>query len=384
VPSGAPLGAVRPRVLAEIPTPALVLDAAALGRNIARMARFFSAGPCRLRPHFKAHKTPEIARRQLAAGSCIGLTCATVSEAEAVVPFCDDVLIANEIAGADKCARVAALQHQMRVTVAVDSAVGVDTLATAARNAGVRVGVVVDINVGQNRCGLSSASEAVDLAQHIARTDGVMLRGVMGYEGHAQPIRDRKERVERAREAMEALTATADELRAAGLTCDVVSAGGTGTFDISGRFTGVTEIQAGSYALMDSDYGEVHVPFEQAFWVLGTVISRPSPDRCVADCGHKALTKDHGLPEVNWIAGAMVTALNDEHATIALPAGASIAVGDRVQLVPSHTDPTVNLHDVFYVVEHERVIDVWPIERGYSEHRAARVLAGQSAGHHAS
>jgi len=336
-----------------------------------------------LRPHFKAHKTPEIARRQLAAGSCTGLTCATVSEAEAVASFCDDVLIANEIVGADKCARVAALQRQLRVTVAVDSVAGVETLAAAARNAGVQVGVLVDINVGQNRCGVSPGGEAVDLARRISRHDGLVLRGVMGYEGHVQPIRDRKERVEKAREAMEALTATADELRAAGLACDMVSAGGTGTFDISGRFTGITEIQAGSYALMDSDYGEVHVPFEQAFWVLGTVISRPSPDRCVADCGHKALTKDHGLPEVNWIAGAMVTALNDEHATIALPPGASIAVGDRVQLVPSHTDPTVNLHDVFYVIEHERVIDVWPIERGYSEHRAARMLTGQSAGHHA-
>ena len=383
MPSDAPLGAVRPRLLSEIPTPALVVDATALGRNIARMARFFSAGPCRLRPHFKAHKTPEIARRQLAAGSCTGLTCATVSEAEAIASFCDDVLIANEIVGADKCARVAALQRQLRVTVAVDSVAGVETLAAAARNAGVQVGVLVDINVGQNRCGVSPGGEAVDLARRISRHDGLVLRGVMGYEGHVQPIRDRKERVEKAREAMEALTATADELRAAGLACDMVSAGGTGTFDISGRFTGITEIQAGSYALMDSDYGEVHVPFEQAFWVLGTVISRPSPDRCVADCGHKALTKDHGLPEVNWIAGAMVTALNDEHATIALPPGASIAVGDRVQLVPSHTDPTVNLHDVFYVIEHERVIDVWPIERGYSEHRAARMLTGQSAGHHA-
>ena len=381
-----PRRVVRPRLVSEIPTPALVLDAAALGRNIARMARFFGAGPCRLRPHVKAHKTPEIARRQLAAGSCVGLTCATVSEAEAVAAFCDDVLIANEIVGADKCARVAALQRHTRMTVAVDSIAGVEALSAAAHAAGVRVGVLVDVNVGQNRCGVSPDAEAVDLARRISETDGLTLRGVMGYEGHAQPIRDRREREERARDAMGALTATADELRATGLACDVVSAGGTGTFDISGRFTGITEIQAGSYALMDSDYGEVRVPFEQAFWVLGTVISRPSRDRCVADCGHKALTKDHGLPEVNWIAGAVVTALNDEHATIALPPGASISVGDRIQLVPSHTDPTINLHDVFYVVERDRVIDIWPIERGYSEQRSARMLidqgAGQEAGEH--
>lgn len=383
MPSQGPGGVVRPRLVSEIPTPALVLDAAALDRNIARMARFFSAGPCRLRPHFKAHKTPEIARRQLAAGSCTGLTCATVSEAEAVASLCDDVLIANEIVSAEKCARVAALQRHTRMTVAVDSIAGIETLGAAARAAGVRVGVLVDVNVGQNRCGVSPDAEAIALARRVSEADGLTLRGVMGYEGHVQPIRDRKEREERARDAMGALTAAADEIRAARLTCDVVSAGGTGTFDISGRFTGISEIQAGSYALMDSDYGEVHVPFEQAFWVLGTVISRPSPDRCVADCGHKALTKDHGLPEVNWIAGAVVTALNDEHATIALPPGASIAVGDRVQLVPSHTDPTINLHDVFYVVERERVIDIWPIERGYSEHRAARMWSDQGARHHA-
>jgi D-serine deaminase-like pyridoxal phosphate-dependent protein len=155
----------------------------------------------------------------------------------------------------------------------------------------------------------------------------------------------------------------------------VVSAGGTGTYDISGRVSGVTEIQAGSYALMDTDYRDVGVGFEQAFWVLGTVISRPAPDRCVADCGHKSLTKDHGLPAVNWIAGATVTALNDEHATIAIPPRASIAVGDLVQLVPSHTDPTINLHEVFYVIEGEQVIDVWPIERGYADQKAARDLA---------
>jgi D-serine deaminase-like pyridoxal phosphate-dependent protein len=278
---------------------------------------------------------------------------------------------------------VAALQRHTRVTVAVDSVAGLEMLAAAAHAAGVQVGVLVDVNVGQNRCGVSPDAEAVDLARRVSATDGLTLRGVMGYEGHVQPIRDRKEREERARDAMGALTATADELRAAGLACDVVSAGGTGTFDISGRFTGITEIQAGSYVLMDSDYGEVHVPFEQAFWVLGTVISRPSPDRCVADCGHKAVTKDHGLPEVNWIAGAVVSALNDEHATIALAPGSSIGVGDRVQLVPSHTDPTVNLHDVFYVVERDRVVDIWRIERGYSEQRTTRMLTDQGAGHRA-
>jgi D-serine deaminase-like pyridoxal phosphate-dependent protein len=360
----------RLRRVSDIPTPALVLDAVALDRNLRRMAAFFATGPCRLRPHFKAHKTPAIAQRQLAAGSCTGLTCATVAEAEAVAGFCGDILIANEIVDSVRCGRVARMAHTRAVTVAIDSLAGLEALATAAAAAGVTVGAVVDVNVGQERCGVSPGEEGLLLARRVAGTAGIALRGVMGYEGHVQPLRVRDERERGAREAMTRLVATANLLRRDGLPCDIVSAGGTGTYDISGRFPGVTEIQAGSYALMDADYGRIGLPFEAAFTVLGTVISRPAPDRCVADCGHKAATKDHGLPSVRGVPGASVTALNDEHAVIALPPGADVRIGDRIHLVPSHTDPTVNLHDVFYVVDGDRVVDVWPIAaRGYADTR---------------
>jgi D-serine deaminase-like pyridoxal phosphate-dependent protein len=360
----------------DISTPALVLDVAALDRNIARMAAFFADGPCRLRPHFKAHKTPEIARRQLAAGSCTGLTCATVGEAEIVSGFCDDLLLANEVIAAVKCARVAALARKVRITVAVDSVEGLEALSRAASDAGAHVGVLVDLNVGQGRCGVEPGEAALMLARRAARSSGIELRGVMGYEGHLQPIRDRAERESRTREAMSGLVATAAMIRDAGLPCEVVSAGGTGTYDISGRIEGITEIQAGSYALMDTDYGGVGVPFEPAFWLLGTVVSRPTRERCVADCGHKSTTKDHGYPSVRGIPGATVTALNDEHATIATPPDSQLAIGDLVELLPSHTDPTVNLHDIFYVVKDDRVIDVWRIAaRGYPEHRAMGSVA---------
>ena len=358
-----------PSKLADIPTPALVVDVATLDRNIARMAAFFADGPCRLRPHFKAHKTPEIARRQLAAGSCVGLTCATVGEAEVAATLCGDLLIANEIVSPDKCSRVAELARTVTVTVAVDSSAGIEALASAAQRAGVTIAVLVDVNVGQGRCGVEPGDPAVALATRAASTAGLSLRGVMGYEGHLQPLRDRAEREARARAAMHGLVATARQIRAAGVPCDVVSSGGTGTYDISGRVEGVTEIQAGSYVLMDTDYGSVGVPFEQAFFVLGTVVSRPVPDRCVADCGHKSMTKDHGHPTVKGLEGAAVTALNDEHAVIAVPPSCPLGIGDRIQLVPSHTDPTVNLHDVFYAIETDRVVGVWPIARGYAEHR---------------
>ncbi len=353
------------RRLPDIPTPALIIDAGALGRNIARMAEFFSAGPCRLRPHFKAHKTPEIARRQLAAGSTTGLTCATVTEAETVAPFCDDILVANEVVSQDKCRRLAALAGRCHLTVAIDSLAGLEVLGEAVRSVDVTIGVLVDVNVGQNRCGVSPGADALRLAKAAATTPGIVLRGVMGYEGHVQPVADRAERARQARGAMEELVSTADLLRQEGLRCEIVSGGGTGTFDISGRMPGVTEIQAGSYALMDSDYGRLDLPFEQALFVLGTVVSRPSVTRLVADCGHKSCSKDHGNPTVWGLEGTTVTSLNDEHVTVMLTAVADIRVGQRVWLRPSHVDPTMNLHDVAYAIEGDEVVGVWPIARGY-------------------
>ncbi len=264
-----------------------------------------------------------------------------------------------------------ALAGRVRTTIAVDSTVGLEQVSTAARRAGVTVGVLIDLNVGQTRCGVLPGAEAVALARKAAATAGVDLRGVMGYEGHVVSLPDRAEREARTREAMAGLVETAALVRAAGLPCGIVSAGGTGTYDISGRVDGITEIQAGSYVLMDTDYGRLDVPFEQAFWALGTIVSRPDPRRCVADCGHKSMTKDHGLPTVRGVDGASVVSLNDEHATIMIPAESPIAVGDRVFLRPSHTDPTINLHDVLYALEGEEVTGVWPIAaRGYPEHRA--------------
>lgn len=361
-----------------IPTPALVVDVAALDRNIRRMAMFFDGGPCRLRPHFKAHKTPDIARRQLAAGSCTGLTCATVSEAEvathalgeSLAGISGDILIANEPAGPGKCSRLADLARRVSVTVAVDSVAGLEALDRAATDAGVSIAVLVDLDVGMERCGVPPGSAAVGLGRRVVAASGLRLRGVMGYEGHLVGLANRDEREARTRQAMAGLVETAKIFVAEGLPCEVVSAGGTGTYDISGRVDGVTEIQAGSYVLMDSDYARLALPFEQAFWVLGTVISRPSTVRCVVDSGHKSMSKDHGYPLVTSVEGAAILALNDEHATLSVPSDCRLDVGEHVYFQPSHIDPTINLHDAFYVLDGERVVGVWPIAaRGYQEHR---------------
>lgn len=355
------------RTLADIPTPALIVDVQSLDRNIRRMAEFFRTRTCKLRPHFKAHKTPEIARRQLAAGACTGLTCATVFEAETCAPLTDDILIANEIVGSDTCRRVAALARRVRITIAVDSETALAQISAAAQASGVEIGALVDVNVGQNRCGVSPGSEAVALGKRVAGAAGMKLRGVMGYEGHAVAIRDRFEREAAVGRAMEQLVSTARMFGHAGLTLDVVSAGGTGSYDISSAIDGITEIQAGSYALMDTDYATLALPFEHALSVLGTVISRPTAERCVADSGHKACTKDHGNPSVRDLQGASVVALNDEHAVIAIPHDCTLKVGDRIQLLPSHVDPTMNLHDVVYAVDGDSVVGMWPIAaRGYT------------------
>jgi D-serine deaminase-like pyridoxal phosphate-dependent protein len=193
----------------------------------------------------------------------------------------------------------------------------------------------------------------------------------MGYEGHAVAITDRNARGAAAGYSMEQLLATARMIREAGLPCDIVSAGGTGTYDITGRIEGITEIQAGSYVLMDTAYAKLDLPFEPALSLLGTVLSRPSPTICVTDSGHKACTEDHGNPSVKGIEGASVLLLSDEHATIMLPADSPIAPGDRIELWPSHIDPTINLHDALFVLDGDEVTDIWPVAaRGYPEQRA--------------
>jgi D-serine deaminase-like pyridoxal phosphate-dependent protein len=335
------------------------------------MAEFFADGPCKLRPHFKAHKTPEIAKRQLAAGSCVGLTCATVGEAEVASAFCDDILIANEVIGRDKCARVADLAKSIDIKVAVESELGLKQLSAAAEAAGATIGVLIEVNIGF-RAGTAPGDAAVALARRAADTGGLELRGLMGYAGHAAGMEDRAQRENTERSAIERLVSSVAAVRDAGLPCEIVSAGSTGTYDITGRIEGVTEIQAGSYALMDTAYAKLGLPFEQAFWVQGTVLSRPSETRVTADCGHKSCTMDHGLPDVKDIPDASVTFLADEHATITVPADSTLGPGDPVAMWPSHIDPTINLHDVIYVVDDDKLLDVWPVSaRGYPEQRSA-------------
>ncbi|MEA2684192.1 MAG: hypothetical protein QOK05_2520 [Chloroflexota bacterium] len=328
-------------LLQDLVTPALVVDAADLDHNLQTMAEALPGA--RLRPHVKAHKTTALARRQAGAGHP-GFTCATVREVEgmAAAGLGEDLLLANEIVDARRLARVEA-----RVTLAVDS----DATVEAAIKAGIRE-VLIDVNVGLPRCGCppEDAGRLADLA----RKGGMQVRGVMGYEGHVVGLEDRPTRQEMTEQCMDLLR-QAHELAGG----EVISAGGTGTFDTNRL---ATEIQAGSYVLMDTTYGKLDIPFRQALGILSTVISVSAGGYAVANAGLKALGMDHGNPELQG--GHTVLYVADEH-TVFVPAE-PVRVGDLVTIRPAHVDPTVAYHEQMHLIAGDEVVDTWPVDlRGW-------------------
>jgi D-serine deaminase-like pyridoxal phosphate-dependent protein len=320
----------------DVPTPALLVDADILDRNIATMADALPGA--RLRPHVKAHKCTGLARRQAEAGHR-SFTCATIKECEgmAAAGLGDDLLLANEVLDATRLGALVAAGA--RVTLAVDSE---PTIAAAAAG-GVRE-VLIDINVGLPRCGC--APENAGRLADLARERGLNVRGVMGYEGHVVGCVDAAERATECAAAMELL------MRAhADVGGELISAGGTGTYALN---TWANEIQAGSYALMDTAYNLLGLPFEQAAFVLATVISS-SPGWAVGNAGLKAFGMDHGNPELK--AGSVLF-YSDEHVTFSPPR----PVGDHAWIIPAHIDPTMACHERLYLFAGDSVVDVWPID----------------------
>ena len=303
-----------------------------------------------MRPHVKAHKCTELARRQAEAGHT-NFCCATLREMEgmAAAGLGEDLLLANEVVDASRLSR---LNDRARISVAIDSP---ETLA-AARAAGIPE-VLIDVNVGLPRCGCDP-SEAGALAD-AARKAGLGVRGVMGYEGHAVGLADRVERTRQVEEAMGVLAKAHEEVGG-----EIVSAGGTGSYDIN---TVATEIQAGSYALMDTAYATLGLPFANALTVIATVISVNKAGWAVADCGLKALGMDHGNPSM--LDGGLVWFCSDEHVTFSPPDGQALPrVGDKVRVVPAHVDPTVAYHESLHVFDGatNQVIETWPVDlRGW-------------------
>lgn len=345
-------------------TPGLILDLDAARSNIAAMARHAGAMPVSLRPHAKLHKSPQIARMQIEAGA-IGISTATVWEAIVMARAgIENILIANQVVGREKIAALAEAARLTLITVAVDDTGNLADLSAGAHAAGAEIGVLIEIDVGMGRCGARSQDEALRLAAHASRLPGLRLLGVMGYEGHCMLEPDRALRVAKARAAMEHLVHVVDVLATAGFESQVVSAGGTGTYDITGPNPRITELQAGSYVFMDAFHGSLVSGFSSALTVMTSIISRHDT-LVVLDAGRKAIGVDLTMPRV---AGHMaeLAYINEEHAGFTVAADSPLTVGDVVELVPGYGPTTVNLYEAYYVVSNGVVVDVWPVTaRGY-------------------
>jgi 3-hydroxy-D-aspartate aldolase len=350
-------------VVCDIDTPALLLDYRKLTANIEKMAAFAADARIRLRPHAKTHKCVEIALLQLAAGAA-GITCATLSEAEALTDGgVSDILIANEIVGATKIDRLVELAGRCSVTVAVDDADNVRALSEAAVSAKVTLRCYVEVNI-MDRCGVEPGKPVADLARSVAASGGLELAGIQAYEGHLQNLMPYDERVVRVEHDMRRALQAKQSIEAIGLSAGVVSGGGTGTFAITGRLGWMTELQPGSYATMDATYHSVGADFEHALFVLATVISRPRANMAVVDVGLKGLTPEHGDPVV-LVEGARWLGFSEEHGQLELSGPSQgLAVGDKVALIPGHGCTTINLYDRYHVLDGDVLKDTWRVVHG--------------------
>lgn len=346
----------------EIDTPALLVSLDALESNVSQMAGFFRGKPARLRPHFKNHKVPMLAWKQLEAGA-IGITCATLREAEILVRHgVRSILIANEIAGEGKINWFADLSRHADLMVAVDDERAVSDIACIGRKRGARLSVLVDINVGLNRCGVPPGEPARRLARS-AVEQGLRFRGLMGYEGHLQVLPPGPERDEKVGVVAKSLVDSRTLIESDGIPVEIVSTGGTGTYPVGGVYPGVTEIQAGSYLLMDTLYLKRGSTFTRSLTVLATVVSRPEPNRAVIDCGLKELSAERGLSLVRGMEGVELKALHAEHGLLEIQnSEAKLEIGQRIELRVHYSDATVNLHQRMYGVRNGEVEEVFRIE----------------------
>ena len=349
----------------ELDTPALLIDLDIMEANIQTMANYFRTVNADLRPHVKTHKTPIIAHKQIAAGA-IGVTCAKLGEAEAVIHAgIRDVLIANQVVGAQKIARLINLAKHSEIMVAVDNPENVQAISEAAAAKGATVRMLIEVNIGMDRCGVEPGEPTLKLAEQIRQSPNVVFEGLMGYEGHtvAKPIRS--ERDVAAREAMQRLVETKHYLEKHNVEIPIMSGGGTGTFNITGSISEMTEVQAGSYVLMDATYHNVEGVgdhFDCALSVLATVVSRPSSDRMIVDTGLKVLAKEFGIPQPVGVNGIEMTGLSEEHGTMQVSdENVSLKPGDKLEILPTHCCTTVNLHDRYYGIRNGIVESVWNI-----------------------
>lgn len=355
--------------LEQIDTPALVVDLDAFERNLHLMASNVETCGVRLRPHAKTHKCAVIALRQMALGA-VGVCCQKVSEAEALVHAgVPDVLVSNEVVGQRKLERLAALAKQAQVAVCVDNPANVDQVNAAAAKFDAVIDVLVEINVGANRCGVAPGGAALALAKRIDAAPHLRFVGLQAYHGRAQHMREFQQRRAAIDHACAVTRETVEILRRDGLDCEVVAGAGTGTWALEAESGVYNELQAGSYVFMDADYarnrnadGGRFDEFEHSLFVFATVMSMPEPTRAVVDAGLKSMAFDSGMPEVVGSESVSYTGPSDEHGNLDLSqSNTRWTLGDKIRLVPGHCDPTVNLYDWYVCMRGDRVEALWPI-----------------------
>jgi len=358
----------------ELDTPVLMIDRPAFDRNIARMAAFASDAGIAYRPHGKAHKCPEIGRIQIEAGA-VGLCCAKLGEAEVMADAgIPDILITTGVIGWTKIMRLINIARQARIAVVADDPDNIADLAAAAQTAGLKLDVLVEIDVGQGRCGVPPGPRAAELAALIDGHPWLNFKGLQGYQGSVQMCTSLAERRQAVADALDRLNESADLVRKAGVGIEVLTGGGTGTSVIDGALGGLSELQPGSYIFMDTNYSAIEwqdaptPPFENALTVYACAISRPAENRVILDSGWKSISGDGGLPVARDHPEANFRFAGDEHGELSFDGASPLSVGDKVVLIPSHCDTTVNLHDRFIVTAENEVEGIWEIAgRGRSQ-----------------
>jgi 3-hydroxy-D-aspartate aldolase len=355
--------------LHDVDTPALILDLDAFEYNLARMAQTAAAAQIKLRPHAKSHKTPEIARRQIALGA-VGVCCQKVSEAEALVDGgVPNVFVSNEVVDSAKLRRLATLATRATIAVCVDNSSVIDRLDAVAAERGVTLTTLVEIDVGGNRCGVAPGEPALRLANRITATKSLRFGGLHAYHGVAQHIRALSDRQAAVDFAAAAAQRTVDLLVAHGLPCEVVTGGGTGTHALDIASGVYTEIQPGSYIFMDVDYranrsadNTDFTEFRQSLFVYTQVMSTPGRHYAIVDAGLKAQSIDSGMPAVDGMPTVPYCRPSDEHGMLDLSdAPRPLTLGQKVKLIPGHCDPTVNLYNWIVATRANKVEAVWSV-----------------------
>ncbi len=361
---------------AEIQTPSLVVDLDALDRNIAKMQGFADQMGVRLRVHGKMHKSADIALMQIAAGAC-GVCCQKVAEAEAFARAgIKDVLVSNQVRDPAKIDRLARLPKLCRTIVCVDDLANVADLSAAAQKHGTTIECLVEIDCGAGRCGVNTTPAVVEIAKAIAAAPALKFSGIQAYQGAMQHMQDWADRKAKIDIAVAMVADAVAALKAEGLECSIVGGAGTGSYEFEGTSGVYNELQCGSYAFMDADYGRIHdkngrrideTEFEHSLFLLTSVMSHTKADKAVCDAGLKAQSVDSGLPVVFGRTDVKYIKCSDEHGVIEDP-NAALKINEKLRLVPGHCDPTCNVHDWYVGVRGgvvERLIPVTARGKGF-------------------